>query len=206
MSTSYSLTVTNNSTQFRKLCVFQKPVDLGVPNVMSLAWLTAPAWPDTSVTFEWTLDYNFVWSQTGVLKPGVTFQAQQSVPADPEDLESNQILFDYSNDAFSFSEGNALGNPQRGSLYIRELSAVPTGSASVGIGMSNSGVFAVEAQPNMNLAFTPNPSYWVAAGMFEDGEVIDIEQITNDAEVLYQGTTDMTAVLSPSNTWSVQAA
>lgn len=203
MSTKYSLNVTNNSTQFRDLCVFQKPVDLGVPDAVTLAWLAAPAHPGTTVTFEWTLDYNFVWSQTGTLKPGVTFHAQQTVPADPYDTRTNQILFDYQEGAFKFDEGAALGTPRRGSLYVRELDSIPIGKAGVGIGMSNSGVFAVEAQPNMNLVFSPHPSYWVTSGRYEQGQVIDIEQISDDAEVTFDGTTSMKAVLNSDNTWDV---
>ena len=203
MSTNYSLTVTNNSTQFRDLCVYQKPVDLGVPNAMALAWLTAPAWPGTTVTFDWELDYCFVWSQTGSLKPGVTFKAQQTVAADPDNLNANQTLFDYRAGAFLFSPGNAIGTPELGSLYIRELPSIPTGTATVGIGMSNAGVFAVEAQPNLNLVFTPHPEYWVTAGTFQQGEVLDIEQITNEAAVPYDGTFDMTAVLTSTNTWQI---
>jgi len=205
VSTNYSLTVTNNSTQFRDLCVYQKPVDLGVPNAMALAWLTAPAWPGTTVTFNWELDYCFVWSQTGSLKPGVTFKAQQTVAADPDNLNANQTLFDYRAGAFLFSPGNAIGTPELGSLYIRELPSIPTGTATVGIGMSNAGVFAVEAQPNLNLVFTPHPEYWVTAGTFEQGEVLDIEQITNEAAVPYDGTFDMTAVLTSTNTWQVNS-
>lgn len=206
MSTQYSLTVTNNSTQFQDLCVYQKPVDLGVPDAMSLAWLTAPAWPKTTVTFTWSLDYNFVWAQTGVLKPGVTFQAQQTMPADPDDLNANQIQFDFQDGAFTFVEGAAVGTPKLGSLYIRELSAVPTGTATVGIGMSNAGTFAVQAQPNMNLVFTPHPEYWVTAGTFTAGEVLDIEEITNEAAVPYDGTFAMYAELDASNLWHITTA
>jgi hypothetical protein len=205
MSTQYSLTITNNSTQYQDLCVYQKPVDLGVPNAMSLAWLTAPAFPGTTVKFTWALDYSFVWSQTGSLKPGVTFEAQQIVPADPDNLNSNQVLFDYSRGAFTFAPGNASGTPQLGSLYIRELSTIPTAAATVGIGMSNAGVFAVQAEPNMNLAFTPHPSYWIAAGTFQHGQVLDIEQITNEQEVDYNGTFNMAAVLDATNIWTVKS-
>lgn len=201
--TNYSLTVVNNSTQFQNLCVYQKPVDLGVPNAMSLAWLTAPAWPTTTVTFNWTLDYCFVWSQTGSLQPGVTFKAQQTWAADPDDLTKNQVLFSYENNAFTFQHGNAAGTAQLGSLYIRELSGVPVSTATVGIGMSNAGVFAVQAEPNMNLVFTPHPEYWLTAGTFEQGAVLDIEQITNEAAVPFDGTFDMVATLSSQNTWTV---
>ncbi len=34
MPTEYTQTATNNSTQFQDICVFQKPVDLGVPGVV----------------------------------------------------------------------------------------------------------------------------------------------------------------------------
>ncbi|HEY3751740.1 MAG TPA: hypothetical protein VGL80_21375 [Pseudonocardiaceae bacterium] len=203
MSTQYSLTVTNNSTQFQDLCVYQKPVDLGVPNAMSLAWLTAPAWPGTTVKFTWSLDYCFVWSQTGTLKPGVTFLAQQTESADPDNLNDNQILFGYNEGAFTFIDGTAAGTPQLGSMYIRQLSSIPTASATVGIGMSNAGVFAVQAEPNINLVFTPHPEYWVTAGTFEHGEVLDIEQITNEEPVEFSGTFDMVAELGPTNIWTV---
>jgi len=201
--TNYSLTVINNSTQFQDLCVYQKPVDLGVPNAMSLAWLTAPAWPTTTVTFSWSLDYCFVWSQTGSLQPGVTFKAQQTWAANPDDLTQNQVLFNFDNDAFTFQAGSAAGTPQLGSLYIRELSSVPVGTATVGIGMATAGVFAVQAEPNMNLVFSPHPEYWITAGTFEQGEVLDIEQITNEAPVPFNGTFDMVATLSSQNTWTV---
>ncbi|WP_410566131.1 hypothetical protein [Amycolatopsis sp. cmx-4-61] len=198
--------MTNNSTQFQDLCVYQKPVDLGVPNVLSLAWLTAPAWPLTTVKFKWTLDYNFMWSQIGSLKPGVTFEAQQVEPADPDDLGANQIQFDYREGAFTFVHGNAQGTPQLGSLYIRQLGSVPPGTATVGIGMSNAGTFAVPAQPNINLVLTPHPQYWVTAGTFEQGEVLSLEEITNEVMVPYDSTFDMKAVLGSDNRWSVTAA
>ncbi|MER5268667.1 hypothetical protein ABTZ99_41905 [Actinosynnema sp. NPDC002837] len=203
MPTQYSLTVRNESTQFQDLCVYQQPVDLGVRNAMSLAWLTAPAWPNTTVTFEWTLDYCFVWSYTGSLKPGTRFRAQEVRRANPQDLTANQILFDYTDGAHRFVPGKAFGVPELGSLYVRELPTVPADGAAVGIGMSNSGVFAVQAQPNENLVFTPHPSYWLTAGTYVHGEVLDIEQISNSVELQYNAGFDMTAVLQADNTWSI---
>lgn len=205
MPTKYSLTVRNESTQFQDLCVYQQPVDLGVRNAMSLAWLTAPAWPHTTVTFEWALDYCFAWSYTGTLKPGTRFRAQQVQQANPQDLTSNQILFDYADGAHRFVPGKAFGIPELGNLYIRELPTVPADGAAVGIGMSNSGVFAVQAQPNENLVFSPHPSYWLTAGTFTHGEVLDIEQISNSVELQYNAGFDMTAVLNPDNTWTVNS-
>ncbi|HJQ37213.1 MAG TPA: hypothetical protein VKB93_08745 [Thermoanaerobaculia bacterium] len=203
MSTIYTLQVTNNSTQFQDLCVYQKQVDFGVPNAVSLAWLTAPAWPGTTVTFTWSQDYSFMWAQTGSLKPGITFKAQQTVAADPDNLQSNQIEFNYQNGAFMFVHGPAAGTPQLGSLYIRELSAIPANIAAVGIGMSNAGTIVVAAQPNINLVFTPHPEYWLTAGTFTQGEVLDVEEITNEINVPFRGTFSMQAVLNAENTWSI---
>jgi hypothetical protein len=203
MATTYSLTVQNNSTQFQDLCVYQKQVDLGVPNALSLAWLTAPAFPGTTVTFTWQLSYSFMWSQTGSLIPGVTFNAQQVVATDPDDLNANQIQFDFRNGAFTFVPGNSAGTAELGSLYIRELPGIPANTALVGIGMSNAGTFAVEAQPNINLVFTPHPEYWITAGTFTQGQVVDTEQITNEAEVPYDGTFSMKAVLNSANLWTI---
>jgi len=204
MSNEYQLTVTNNSTQYQDLCLYQKVPDLSVPNALSLAWLVAPTWPGTSVTFQWTIDYSFVWGQTGSLKPGVPFRAQQTLPANPNSLGSNQIQFDYRNGAFTFIPGPALGSPQLGSLYIRELSAIPVNTAAVGIGMSNSGTYVVPAQPNMNLMFTPHPQYWLTAGNIDNGQVLDLEQITNEIEVAFDGTFSKRAVLDSRNNWTVE--
>lgn len=205
MSTNYTLQVTNNSTQYQDLCIYQKQPDLDVPNALSLAWLAAPAWPGTTVTFNWSLDYSFVWAQTGSIKPGVMFQPQQTVPADPDSLASNQIQFDYRNGAFTFMPGSALGVPQLGSLYIRELSGIPANVACVGIGMSNAGTFVAPAQPNFNLIFTPHPEYWLTAGTFEQGEVLDVEEITNEISVPFDGTFSMKAVLDAQNNWTVSS-
>jgi hypothetical protein len=204
--TPYSLTVVNNSSHYADFCVYQRSPDLGVRDALSLAWMATPLWPTTVETFTWQIDYSFVWSQTGVLKPGVKFAASQAWPADPSNINSNQLLFDYQQGAFTFQHGSANGTPRRGSLYITELDGIPPDTASVGIGMSGAGTFAVQAQPNENLVFTPHPTYWVAAGTFEQGVALDIEEITNTVQVSFDSSFAMTAVLDGRNNWSVRAS
>jgi hypothetical protein len=99
MPDRYSLTVTNNSDQFQDIVVYQKPVDLGVPGALSLAWLTAPAHPTTTVTFTWHEEYNFVWSRTNG-----PFVARQVLPADPDNPEKNQVQLGCPQGAFSARE------------------------------------------------------------------------------------------------------
>ncbi len=49
--------------------------------------------------------------------------------------------------------------------------------------MAGSGTFAVQAQPNMTAVFTPHPNYWVIFGNFENGDVMDIQDVTQAVEV-----------------------
>lgn len=202
--TQYSLNVINNSTNYVDLCVYQTPPDLGMSDVMTLAWFSEPAYPTTTVRFNWTVDYSFVWSNSGALVPGAVFQASQTWPADPSDPTDQQLLLTYSQNAYTFEKGQAVSAPKKGNLYIREDATVPLRQASVGIGMSGAGTFAVPTQPNQNLVFTPHPEYWVTAGTFEPGQVLDIEQISDNAEIAFPpGVFSMTATLNKDNTWTV---
>ena len=206
MTLQYSLAVNNHSGQLQDVCIYQKPTDLGVPNTLSLAWLTAPCWPGGSVPFVWRLDYSLFLAQTGSLRPGAVVVAQQTVPADPEDVSANQILLGYGEGALDFQPGSATATLQPGSLYVRILSSVPTAMAAVGIGTEGAGVFAVQAEPNQNFVFTPHPEYWITAGNFLQGQVLDLEQVSNEARLGFEGTFAMEATLSASNTWTVSAA
>jgi rhizosphere induced protein len=200
--TQYSLNVINNSQNLFDMCVYQKPPDMGVTDVFSLAWFSLPAQPATSVKFQWSIDYSFVWDATGMLQPGVTFDASQVVAADPSDTAQNAVTFDYPDGAYKFDTGQQ--GPASGHLYIYESKTIPADQASVGIGMSGSGTFAVQAQPNLNLVFTPDPSYWITAGTFVQGQVLDIETVTNPAEIVFpENVYSMTATLGQNNAWSV---
>lgn len=197
---SYSLIFVNNSTNPGSACVYQEDPNIGNPNVQSLAWFAKRTAPTTRTTFSWTVDYSFVWAETGELIPGVMFAASQTWAADL--TSTNQVTF--SNDGGMYTFQNQQAGAQAGSLYIREDASVPLKQASVGIGMSGAGTFAVQAQPNMNLVFTPHPKYYITFGEFTPGEVLDITSITDKAEIKFpSGVTSMTALLREDNTWSV---
>ncbi len=210
IGTQYTLRVINDSTNFQDMCVYQEDPNIGVPNVLSLAWFAKPAYPTTTVMFRWTIDYSFLWSETGMLVPGVYFDASQTWPADPSIVTpatattpGNQIGFTHPQGAYTFVSEEMRG-AQNGSLYIVQNSDVPLKQASVGIGMSGAGTFAVQAQPNLNLTFTPHPAYYLAAGTFEQGEVLDIGSISNPVGIEFPpGIYSMTAQLNKDNTWTV---
>ena len=196
----YTLEFQNNSTNAGDVCVYQTPPDVNTPGVMSLAWFSQFNYPTTEVVFKWTIDYSFVWSQTGVLKPGVIFDASQTWEADLH--TSNQVTFHY-DQAYTF-QGQKAG-PQAGNLYITEDPTIPLKTASVGIGMSGAGVFAVQAQPNINLVFTPHPLYWITFGKFVPGQVLDIQSLTGVAQVQFPPNIyKMAAILNEDNTWTIE--
>lgn len=183
--TTYSLTCVNNSQLSGSFAVFQKAPPMTIPgNVFSLAWFARPTAPKSKVTFTWNLEYSFVWSETGLLQPGINFSASQAMPADPNGQNLIQLTQD-TYGATTFANPSASG--AIGSLTIQQLPNVAPNRTSVGVGMSGSGTFAVQAAPNMTAVFTPHPNYWVIFGNFVTGDVIDIEDVTNAVEVTYGG-------------------
>lgn len=126
--------------------------------------------------------------------------ASQTWPADLS--TQNNVTLTYQDNAYNFKNKTQGSKP--GTLYIEQDGTIPLKQAAVGIGMSGFGTFAVQAQPNLNLTFTPHPKYWITFGNFTQDEVLDIAEITNPAEVAFPpGVTSMTAILKSDNTWSV---
>lgn len=198
---NYSLIFKNFSSNQGSGCVYQDSPNIANAQVMSLAWFSKVAAPQTTITFTWTIDYSFVWAETGQLIPGVMFMAGQTFPADLS--TTNSITLSYIGGAYQFQ--NQTAGASAGNLYIREDATVPLKQASVGIGMSGAGTFVVQAQPNYNLIFTPHPKYYITFGTFTAGEVLDITSITQKAEIAFPpGVTSMTAILGQDNSWTVQ--
>jgi hypothetical protein len=196
----YSLTFVNNSQNSGNAAVYQQDPSLGVPNVQSLAWFVRPAAPVTRVVFTWTLDYSFVWAETGQLVPGVIFITAQEWPADLS--TQNQVSFTKN---FAFTFQNQTTGRQPGTLIISQDNTIPFNTASVGIGMSGAASFAIQAQPNIQSAFTPHPQYWITFGRFIQGQVLDIGQVAGQAAQIQfpRGVYSMTATLGRDSRWTV---
>ena len=198
--TQYSVTVANNSVNTGAICIYQTSPDISDPRVMSLAWFSKVAHPKTKVQFDWGIDYSFVWDETGVLIPGVTFDASQTLPASL--TSNNQVTLSYSAGAFEFEQQTTGG--KNGTLYITNDSSLPLNQASVGVGMSGAGTFVVQAQPNINLTFTPHPTYWITFGNYTPGQVLDVGQITNKQQLEFAPNTySLNVQLKSDNTWSL---
>ncbi len=180
--TPYSLTLINKSAQAWIFYVYQKQ-PMPASNVFSLAWLASPFMINAGnqITFEWQVVYNFVWGATGTVMPGVTFNASGMIGCDPSGANTT---------TFSTQPGPnlsaAVKAPPSGSLVINDADGVPNNTFSVGIGMSGTGTYVVQAGPHLTHQFTPTPSYWIAAGTnVRVGTVLDIQTITKTTEVKF---------------------
>jgi hypothetical protein len=198
----YSVNFINNSQNQGSACLYQQSTapSYGQP-VFPLAWFVRSSFPGSQNNFQWTLEYSFVWAQTGMLMPGVTFSAAQQVSADP--TGNNLITFTQQNGNFQF--GQTQRGYQSGMLAIQSDMMVPPNQASVGIGMSGFVTFATQAQPNMTNVFTPNPIYWLTFGNYQQGQVLDPGNTGNAVQLNFSaGVYVLTVTLNPDNTYTVQ--
>ena len=200
MGYTYSVTITNHSSHPDYFMLFQNDPTSWDKNAMSLAWFAKysnPA-PNSRVKFSWTVDWGFSWAEIGELKPGILFEASDSVLTSPS---SNQITLTY-NGAYDFQSQQAGADPSR--LYLREDGSIPLKSAAaVGVTMSGSTVYAAQARPNANLTFSPHPSYFLAYGNYAPGDVIDVSSVNNPLELRYEtGVYALTTTLNKDDSWT----
>ncbi|WP_298418316.1 hypothetical protein [uncultured Kordia sp.] len=200
MATKYELIFINNSTRVGDVCIFQEYADTKDPNIHTLAWLTKRTNPQVTDKFQWTTAPCFVWSETGVLVPGVTFESSQVVEAGLE--KDNNITFTKEDGAFQFKD--LTTDPNTGALTIICDQTIPQNQASVGIGMSGAGTLVAQAQPNMNYRFETKSNYKITFGNFIQGQVIDPSLLYLVGSINFPANVySMTATLNPDNTWTI---
>jgi hypothetical protein len=203
---NYTLRFKNRSGSQHDFLCYQQGIDVNTPYIYTLAWFAKPVANGVDVDFMWTIDYSFAWSEQGTLKPGITFNAQQVIPADL--TSANLVTFTDviapgdTIGAFQFGTPSAGGTA--GSLTVDCDSTIPKGLANVGIGMSGQGTHVVPAEPNFAAVFSVHPEYWISFGSFVPGQVIDTQTMVNSEEVTFPvNVYGMTATLDSGNNWSL---
>lgn len=201
----YTLNFINNSTLSGNFCIYQTDPSQEInKNIFSLVWFSKYCHPNTKCKFQWSIEYSFVWAETGVLIPGVIFEASENLSASLTDTSKNSIGFTNQNGAYRFIDTKK--STSEGSLGIYTDNTIPTSGVSIGIGMAGKPVFVKEASPNYNFTFQPHPQYWVAFGDFEEGTVLDVNSVTNSRNVVYPvNIYSQTAILEKNNTWTIQS-
>jgi hypothetical protein len=199
-ATPYTLVLKNNSASPWTFYVYQQVPNQASANVFSLAWFCSPfvITQGNQISFQWSIEYGFVWGATGTVMPGVVFNAGGGQPANLQSANTTN---------FSTQPGPNLsvpvaGNPQ-GSLVISDASNVPNNTFSVGISMGSAGTFVTNAGPNLLHTFTPTPTYWVAAGSnVQVGTILDITTVTQNLQVIFPvNVYTVTYSLNQSNQW-----
>lgn len=182
MEQQYSIVFSNHSRNSGSFCVFQKPVNISVPDVSSVAWFAQLCNPQTNCMFTWSLDYCFCWGSPGFVTPGVRFFANQMIPADL--VTQNLVTLDY-NSAFLFTPTTQGAIP--GTLTIAQTNNVPFDKGYVGIGMSGSCTNVVPAQPNLTLTFTPlpTPTYYVLFDKVYPSQLLSEQQVSQSIPVTF---------------------
>ncbi len=200
-TTLYRINCINNSTANLIFYVYQT-MPSQPSNVFSLAWLASPykLGLGYKISFTWSVDYSFVWGNTGTLTPGVNFYASQRMSCSP----TGPNMSTFSLDNFNPQLSTPVTGGQVGSLTIHGASNVPNMVFSTGIGMSGYGVFAQQALANVTQLYTPTPNYWIAAANnMQAGQVLG--QWVNLASPFSFPPNMYTAnaTLNPDNTWTI---
>ncbi len=204
MST-YTLSVKNSSVNNTRFAVFQKAPDtVSGQNVFTLAWFSKYAYQKTIAEFSWKINYSAVWSRPDQrLQPGVICKTSAGIPVDPFADNTVSLSYDKNNDAFHFGDVT-VGSP--GSIFTNCDNSVPNSKttenvvAGVGIGMSGSGTFLVYTQPNINLTWIPKPKYYLIAGDYKEGEILDVQTILGRSlEIDFNGALSVGAELNMNN-------
>ena len=194
-----SLNVINNSSSPISACLYQQPPNQQ-PGVFPVVWLSAPLYPGMRRNFAWSNnDYSFVWAETGGLIPGITFNPSQMTPASIGD----QITFSVNGSGGYAQFTNPTPSPSP-NLTITDGGNISPGHYAVGVGLSGSPVYVVQAQPNMAYPFAPPSNrIYLFAGNCQTGEVLNTQTISNAVLITYSGQTQATATLQMNGMWNV---
>ncbi|MEO1259238.1 MAG: protein RhiA [Bacteroidota bacterium] len=197
----YTLRCTNKSTAPWVFYVYQK-MPSQPSEIFSLAWFASPyrIGPNDQITFSWSIDYSFVWGNSGILQPGVNYDASGSQPASIQG--TNQTTFS-TDDGFPHLSTPTTGG-QAGSLTVNQAGNVPNNVFATGIGMSGQGTFVQQALANTQQVYTPTPEYWIAAATQMQIGVVLAQTVSQTAKVTFPPSVfTMYATLDQNNTWSI---
>ncbi|TGQ54197.1 hypothetical protein EN836_11805 [Mesorhizobium sp. M1C.F.Ca.ET.193.01.1.1] len=213
----YSLTVLNQNSKFQQFALFQTIPDIVGPSVnpVSLAWMLGGAAPGSvsnpsQSVFSWEINYQV---NTGYIQDqGTTINPRRFTTASNADVMINTqnaigitYLGPFPYGAPAFPAGPTNG--KAGLISVQSDDKIPTAvvqasqsvSVNVGIAMNAKPTIVVQALPNLLYQFTPKPTYYIIAGSFVQGQVIDTATSSNAYQVAYQGVTDRTIIFTEQN-------
>lgn len=210
----YALTVLNQNASFQQLALFQTIPDIAGPSTdpLWLAWMVGGAAPGSvhnpsRATFVWETTYHVAvgyiqdlgsWGNPRSFMPAATAE----VMVDSRNALKAAYLGSFPRGAPTFPDQPTDGTA--GLISVQSDSSIPSSmeqkKAGFGLyaGMTMSGRPTAMAQlePNRLYQFTPRPSYYISAGSFRQGQVIDKEVWAAAFEVQFSGVTDRTIIFT----------
>lgn len=213
----YSLTVFNENAKWQQFALYQTIPQIIGPSVdpVSLAWMVggaAAGTPDqpSQSSFNWTIDYSvtvgYIQQQGSVASPR-SFQtaSQTSVMIDTQNTVAVTYQGPFPFGAPGFPTGPTDGT--KGLIVAKADATIPTTPTqasknvyvNVGIAMANKPTIAVQLEPNLTYQFTPKPRYYILAGSFVQGQVIDTATSSSAYEITFAGVTDVAVRFTQQN-------
>jgi hypothetical protein len=202
---TYSLTVINNSEIDRPtFAVFATLPASSSYDTLNLAWLTQPIDATNQYVFTWDITWGFSWSAQGTAA-GYQWAGSGRLAADPNSTTECTADFSYNGD---FQLLPATGKPNGNTLWIKDSPTVPlrdTKPSSVGVTLSGKSACVTDAGPNLNQTYTLHPTYYIDAGQYVAGQMVDGSSVSAFQTLAYTGgNTALTATLNQDNTWTVK--
>jgi len=212
MATDYSMTFVNNSTNSWNFCCYQKDPGVLSQGALAAAWFVAPiVHPTTNIKFKWTIDYGLSWAKSGVISPGIIYDASQNWSVT---YDQNTVSLTKAGGSYTF-ENQRQQDPRTAFVIVQDGNVVRQDGVGIGLSMQIRGssvggtglntIYAQPAQPNVTTQFEVTPRYYVVfAQTIEPSEILDVTNLTNTVEVPYPpGVTSNVATLDNQNQWHV---
>ena len=206
MPTTYELTVTNNSELTSpKFAVFAKLPTSSSYETLHLAWLIQQINEANSYTFTWDISWGLAWASHGAAA-GYQWQGGGRLPADPNSSSESLAEFAYNGD---FQLTPSVGPADGQTLKVVDHPTVPLPSdkpSSVAVTLDGSEVCATNAGPNLTHTFTLHPTYYIDAGDYTKGQMVDSATVSSFQTLEYSGgNTTLAVTFNRDNTWTVKA-
>ena len=213
----YSLTVLNEHSKWQQFALYQTIPQVIGPSVApsSLAWMVGGAAGGSATqpsmsSFNWTIDYAVTVGhiqQLGSVGSPRSFQTSSttSVMIDTQNTVPVTYQGPFPNGAPGFPEGPS--DATKGLILAKADDTIPTVPVqasksvylNVGIAMAGKPTIAVQLEPGLLYQFTPKPKYYILAGSFVQGQVIDTATSSAAYEVNFAGVTDVSVRFTQQN-------
>ena len=212
MAIDYTMTFVNNSANSWNFCCYQKDPGVLSQGALSAAWFVAPiVHPTTVIKFKWSIDYGLSWAKSGVISPGIIYNASQNWSVT---YAENSVTLTKIGGSYTF-ENQRRQDPGFAFIIVQDGTVVRQDGVGIGISMQITGssvggtglntIYAQPAQPNVTTQFEVTPRYYVVfAQTIEPSEILDVTNLTNTVEVAYPpGVIDNVVTLDNQNQWHV---